>query len=125
MPSWFLIIGIIISTARRHHCQPGAHQRFVHPDQLKPSSLNFWPKIKINYPTNIKGQMYISSINWMLYFCCFFVCSLFPAILKHGGCLRTLAITITMLMTTILLSIYLYYRRYPDLSRRPVSYVYT
>ncbi|HXC04949.1 MAG TPA: KUP/HAK/KT family potassium transporter, partial [Bacteroidia bacterium] len=28
--------------------------------------LNFWPKVKIVYPTNIKGQLYIPSVNWLL-----------------------------------------------------------
>jgi len=75
-------------------------------------SLNFWPKIKINYPTNIKGQMYISSINWMLYACCLFVVVFFRRS-SNMEAAYGLSITITMLMTTILLSIYLYYRKVP------------
>ena len=32
--------------------------------------LNLWPKVKINYPTNMKGQLYIPSVNWLLMFGC-------------------------------------------------------
>jgi KUP system potassium uptake protein len=32
--------------------------------------LNFWPKVKIEYPTEVKGQLYIPSINWLLFFGC-------------------------------------------------------
>ena len=29
-------------------------------------SMNFWPRITIKYPSNIRGQIYIPSINWIL-----------------------------------------------------------
>jgi KUP system potassium uptake protein len=75
-------------------------------------SLNFWPKIKINYPTIVKGQMYISSINWILYFCCLFVVLFFQKS-SNMEAAYGLTINITMLMTTILLSVYLYQRMTP------------
>ncbi|MEI7981584.1 MAG: KUP/HAK/KT family potassium transporter, partial [Bacteroidota bacterium] len=69
MPSWFLVPGIVIATTAAII----ASQSVITGSYTLISeaiSLNFWPKIKINYPTNIKGQMYISSINWMLCFLC-------------------------------------------------------
>ena len=111
MPHWFLIFGIIVSTAAAII----AIQALISGSFTLISeaiSLNFWPKIKINYPTNINGQMYISSINWMLYFSCLFVVLWF----QHSSNMEAaygLSITITMLMTTMLLSIYLYYKKIP------------
>ena len=29
-------------------------------------NLDFWPKLKIKYPSNEKGQLYIPAINWAL-----------------------------------------------------------
>lgn len=111
MPHWFLIFGIIISTAAAII----ASQALISGSYTLISEaiqLNFWPKIKINYPTNIKGQMYISSINWMLYFMCLFVVLFFQRS-SNMEAAYGLSITITMLMTTILLSIYLYYKKVP------------
>ena len=111
MPHWFLIIGIIISTAAAII----ASQALISGSYTLISeaiSLNFWPKIKINYPTNIKGQMYISSLNWMLYFSCLFVVLFFQRS-SNMEAAYGLSITITMLMTTSLLSIYLFYKKVP------------
>jgi KUP system potassium uptake protein len=111
MPSWFLITGIIVATLAAII----ASQALISGSFTLISeaiSLNFWPKIKINYPTNIKGQMYIASINWMLYACCVFVVLYFQRSIEMEAAYG-LSITITMLMTTLLLSIYLYYRRIP------------
>lgn len=111
MPHWFLIVGILISTAAAII----ASQALISGSYTLISEaiqLNFWPKIKINYPTNIKGQMYISSINWMLYFSCLFVVLFFQRS-SNMEAAYGLSITITMLMTTALLSIYLYYKKVP------------
>lgn len=112
MPSWFLIIGIIISTSAAII----ASQALISGSFTLISeaiSLNFWPKIKINYPTDIKGQMYISSINWMLYFGCLFVIFYFKGESSNMEAAYGLAITITMLMTTLLLSVFLHYHHIP------------
>jgi len=111
MPHWFLIIGVLISTV----AAVIASQALISGSYTLISeaiSLNFWPKIRINYPTNIKGQMYISSINWMLYSACLFVVLFFQRSANMEAAYG-LSITITMLMTTGLLSIYLFYRKVP------------
>jgi len=111
MPAWFLIIGIIISTI----AAVIASQALISGSYTLISeaiSLNFWPKVRINYPTNIKGQMYVSSINWMLWAGCLFVIFYFRES-SNMEAAYGLAITITMLMTTFLLSIYLHYLHVP------------
>jgi len=111
MPPWFLVTGIIVATLAAII----ASQALISGSYTLISeaiSLNFWPKIKINYPTNIKGQMYISSINWLLYGCCVFVVLYFQRS-SNMEAAYGLSITITMLMTTILLSTYLFYRKIP------------
>jgi KUP system potassium uptake protein len=111
MPAWFLLPGIILATAAAII----ASQALISGSYTLISeaiSLNFWPKIKINYPTKIKGQMYISSINWILYFCCVFVVLFFQKS-SNMEAAYGLTITITMLMTTSLLSIYMYQKRIP------------
>ncbi len=113
MPSWFLLPGIFVATVAAII----ASQAMITGSFTLISeaiSLNFWPKIKINYPTNIKGQMYVSSINWILYFCCMFVVLFFQKS-SNMEAAYGLTINITMLMTTILLSTYMYQRKVPVL----------
>jgi len=111
MPPWFLMFGIgIAAIAAVIASQAMITGSFTLISEA--ISLNFWPKIKINYPTNIKGQMYISSINWILYFCCVFVVLFFQKSANMEAAYG-LTINITMLMTTLLLSVYLFYRKVP------------
>jgi KUP system potassium uptake protein len=122
MPGWFLIFGIILSTLAAII----ASQALISGSYALISeaiSLNFWPKIKIKYPTNIKGQLYISSINWILYFCSIFVV-LFFRDSNNMQAAYGLSITITMLMTTVLLSIYLFYKKVPLVLLVPFLAIY-
>jgi KUP system potassium uptake protein len=105
MPSWFLITGILIATA----ASVIASQALISGSYTIVSEailLNFWPKLKISYPAAFKGQMYISSINWMLFICCVFVILYFRES-SNMEAAYGLSITITMLMTTVLLAKYL------------------
>ncbi len=52
-------------------------------------SLNFWPKIRILFPTHIKGQVYLPFVNWFLWIICSLVVIFFQGILKYGGSLWT------------------------------------
>jgi KUP system potassium uptake protein len=111
MPGWFVLTGIFISTLAAII----ASQALISGSYTLISeaiSLNFWPKIKINYPTSVKGQMYISSINWILYFFCVAVILIFRKS-SNMEAAYGLSITITMLMTTTLLSVYLRQKRVP------------
>ena len=105
MPHWFIPIGITISTLAAII----ASQALITGSFSIVSeaiSLNFFPKVRINYPTNIKGQMYIPVINWTLYSCCLFIVFYF----QSSGAMQAaygLSITVAMLMTTMLLISYL------------------
>jgi KUP system potassium uptake protein len=106
MPRWFLLIGIIISTI----ASVIASQALISGSFTLLSeavSLNFWPKIKIINPTYIRGQVYLPFVNWSL----LVMCSLVVLFFRESSNMEAaygLAITITMIMTTLLLSYYLY-----------------
>ena len=111
MPSWFLLPGIVIATvAAIIASQAMITSSFTLISEA--ISLNFWPKVRIKYPTNIKGQMYISSINWTLYICCVGIVLFFQKSANMEAAYG-LTINITMMMTTVLLGIYLYYKHVP------------
>jgi KUP system potassium uptake protein len=106
MPRWFLLPGIIISTA----ASIIASQALISGSFTLISeavSLNFWPQIKIINPTSVKGQVYLPFVNWSLWI----ICSLVVVFFKESSNMEAaygLAITITMIMTTLVLSYYLY-----------------
>jgi KUP system potassium uptake protein len=106
MPRWFLLPGIVISTmAAIIASQALITGSFTLLSEAV--SLNFWPKIKILNPTNIKGQVYLPFVNWLL----LIMCSIVVILFKESSNMEAaygLAITITMIMTTLLLSYYLY-----------------
>jgi KUP system potassium uptake protein len=106
MPEWFLIIGILISTAAAII----ASQALISGSFTLLSeavSLNFWPKTRILHPTIIKGQVYLPFVNWFLWLMCSLVVIAFQESANMEAAYG-LAITITMIMTTLLLSYYLY-----------------
>lgn len=71
--------------------------------------LNLMPHLKINYPSDTKGQLYIPLINTIMWIGCVGVVLLFQTS-SHMEAAYGLAITLTMLMTSILLFIYLSHR---------------
>lgn len=111
MPSWFLIYGIGIATIAAII----ASQALISGSYTliaEAVRLNLWPKVKINYPTEQKGQLYVPSINWLLCAGCIGVVLLF----KHSDKMESaygLSITVAMLMTTILVSKFLAKRKFP------------
>jgi KUP system potassium uptake protein len=74
-------------------------------------SMNFWPRITIKYPSNIRGQIYIPSINWILCFGCIAV-TLYFQTSEAMTAAYGFSITIAMLMTTILMYYYMRYKRH-------------
>src|SRR5690606_6656528 len=72
--------------------------------------LNFWPKVRLIYPGDEKGQLYVPSINWLLWAGCMVVVLYFQESANMEAAYG-LAITLTMTMTTILFSYYLYISR--------------
>jgi KUP system potassium uptake protein len=73
--------------------------------------LGIWPKVISKYPSNLKGQLYIPSVNWFLCIGCISVVLFFKESANMEAAYG-LAITITMLMTTILAAYYLYAHRF-------------
>jgi KUP system potassium uptake protein len=69
MPQWFLPVGIVIA-AMATVIASQAMLTGVFSLVSEAIRLNFWPKIKINFPSNQKGQIYIPSVNVMLYVGC-------------------------------------------------------
>jgi KUP system potassium uptake protein len=111
MPSWFVVPGIVIATA----AAVVASQALISGSFTLISeaiSLNFWPKLKLRYPSEVKGQIFIPRVNWILWGACVFVVLFF----QKSSAMQAaygLSITITMLMTTILLSLYIYNKKVP------------
>jgi KUP system potassium uptake protein len=104
MPVWFLLPGIIIATAAAII----ASQALISGSYTLVSeaiSLNFWPKNRVLHPTEIRGQVYIPFVNWFLWIACSFVVIFFRES-KNMEAAYGLAITLTMIMTTLLLSNY-------------------
>ncbi|MSS17169.1 KUP/HAK/KT family potassium transporter [Sodaliphilus pleomorphus] len=75
-------------------------------------NLHFWPRQHIKYPTDIKGQLYIPFINISLYVLCIIVILFFQTS-SNMEAAYGLAITVTMLMTTLLLGCYLKQNKMP------------
>jgi len=105
IPPWFLLYGIGIATVATII----ASQALISGSFTliaEAVRLNLWPKVRINYPTVQKGQLYVPSVNWLLCAGCVGVVLLF----KHSDHMEAaygLSITVAMLMTTILVSNFL------------------
>lgn len=110
MPSWFVIAGIIIATAAAII----ASQALISGSFTLISEamrLNLWPKMRINYPTEERGQLYIPGINTLLYLgCCGIVLYFKKA--SNMEAAYGLAITMCMIATTILFANFMVSRRY-------------
>ena len=74
--------------------------------------LDFWYRQRIVYPTNVRGQLYIPQVNWLLLAGCIGVVLYFHEA-KHMEAAYGLSVTLTMMMTTLLLSVYLRFRGLP------------
>ncbi|HTB05471.1 MAG TPA: KUP/HAK/KT family potassium transporter, partial [Bacteroidia bacterium] len=73
--------------------------------------LNFWPRVTVKYPTNIRGQIYIPSINWVLCVGCVLVVFYFKTS-ENMAAAYGFSITVAMLMTTILMFYFLRFRKH-------------
>ncbi|MES2432145.1 MAG: KUP/HAK/KT family potassium transporter [Bacteroidota bacterium] len=109
MPQWFVVTGVIIATSAAII----ASQAMVSGSYTlinEAIRLNLWPKLKINYPTEAKGQIYIPGINTMLFIGCVGVVLYFRESSRMEAAYG-LAIITTMIMTTILFANYLVLHR--------------
>ncbi len=108
MPHWFLIPSILIATAATII----ASQALISGSFTLVSeamNLNFWPRVTVRQPSDIKGQIYIPSVNTILWFGCVLMVLYF----KNSSAMEAaygFSITIAMMMTTVLLNYYLKFR---------------
>jgi len=105
MPSGFTLIGVIMSTGAAiiasQALLSGSFTIFS-----EAINLGFWPRLKIVYPSIEKGRLYIPSVNWALLAGCLLTVGIFRDSWRMEAAYG-LAITVTMLMTTILLTFWL------------------
>lgn len=108
IPTWFLLPSIIISTcATIIASQALISGSFTLISEAM--NLNFWPRVTVRQPSESKGQIYIPSINTILWFGCVLMMVYFKES-AHMEAAYGFSITITMMMTTLLLSYFIYYR---------------
>jgi KUP system potassium uptake protein len=112
VPHQFLLVSIIIATV----ASIIASQALISGSFTLISeaiSLGFWPRVKVKFPTDIRGQIYIPSINWIL----FVGCSLVVLYFRTSEAMTAaygFSITVAMLMTTFLVFYFLrYIKKYP------------
>ena len=109
MPQWFIIPGVVIATSAAII----ASQAMISGSFTLISEamrLNLWPKVKISYPSEEKGQLFIPAINLLMFMGCVGVVLYFRESSKMEAAYG-LAIIVTMLMTTILFANYLVLHR--------------
>jgi len=108
MPHWFLIAGIIIATIATII----ASQAMISGSYTlinEAMNLNFWPRIAVRQPTELKGQIYIPSVNNILWAGCILMILYFETSTNMEAAYG-FGITITMMMTTFLLMHFLFYK---------------
>ena len=122
MADWFQPIGITIATlAAVIASQALISGSFTLINEAM--RLNFWPKVRITYPTELKGQIYIPSINWLLLLGCIGIVWHFEES-SNMEAAYGLAIVLCMIMTTILLNFYLIMKRVKWYFITPVITIY-
>lgn len=110
MPESFLPYGIIVATcAAVIASQALISGSFTLINEAM--RLNFWPKVMVKYPSHLKGQLYIPSLNWLMMFGCIGVVLYFGES-AYMEAAYGLAIILCMLMTTTLLNFYMHMKRY-------------
>jgi KUP system potassium uptake protein len=116
MPEWFLFPGVIIATiAAIIASQAIISGSFTIVKEA--ISLNFWPIFRVLNPTFIKGQVYLPLINWFLWLACSMVVIFFQESANMEAAYG-LSINLTEMMTTLLVTYYLFQR---GLNHRLVS----
>jgi KUP system potassium uptake protein len=109
MPSWFLVPGILIATS----AAVIASQALISGSFTLISEairLNLWPKMKIKYPSEARGQLYVPGINTLLYLGCIGIVLHFQKSTNMEAAYG-LAITMCMIATTILFANFLVLHR--------------
>jgi KUP system potassium uptake protein len=109
MPEWFRLFGVIIATA----AAVIASQALISGSFTLVSEamrLNLWPKLRIGYPTEERGQLYVPGVNFLLFFGCTGMVLYFQKSTNMEAAYG-LAITLCMIATSILFANFLISRR--------------
>jgi KUP system potassium uptake protein len=109
MPEWFLYFGIVIATT----AAVIASQALISGSFTLISEamrLNLWPKFRITYPTDARGQLYIRSVNFLLFGGCVGIVLYFKKA-SNMEAAYGLAITLCMIATSILFANFLVTKR--------------
>ncbi|HEY4149984.1 MAG TPA: KUP/HAK/KT family potassium transporter [Chitinophagaceae bacterium] len=113
MPQWFVMAGIVIATAAAII----ASQALISGSFTLISEamrLNLWPKMRVVFPSEERGQIYIPGINFLLFFGCTGVVLFFRESTNMEAAYG-LAITLCMIATSILFSNYMVSHRVASL----------
>jgi len=109
MPQGFLLVGVGLATvAAVVACQAVISGSFTLINEA--ITLNFWPRVRVKFPTEVRGQIYIPSVNWLLWAGCLGVMLYFRSSTEMEAAYGFF-IVVAMLMTTVLLYGYLKYVR--------------
>ncbi len=109
MPEWFVLIGVVVATlAAIIASQAMISGSFTLISEAM--RLNLWPKMKIRYPTEAKGQLFIPGINLMMFLGCVVVVFIFQESSKMEAAYG-LAIITTFIATTLLFANYMVMHR--------------
>ncbi|HYJ64716.1 MAG TPA: KUP/HAK/KT family potassium transporter [Parafilimonas sp.] len=102
MPDWFTPIGVVVATSAAIIASQAmiAGSFTLIGEALR---LNLWPKMKIKYPSEAKGQLFVPAMNLLMFIGCTGVVLYFKESSKMEAAYG-LAIIITMIATTILFS---------------------
>ena len=109
MPPWFVLIGVIVAASAAIIASQAmiAGSFTLIGEALR---LNIWPKMKVNFPSEAKGQLFIPGLNTLMFVGCLAVVLYFKESSKMEAAYG-LAIIITMIATTILFANYLVLHR--------------
>ena len=109
MPQWFIIPGVLIATTAAiiasQAMVSGAYTLIS-----EAMRLNLWPKVRIRYPSEEKGQLFIPAISMLMFLGCVGIVLYFRKS-SNMEAAYGLAIIMTMLSTTILYANYLVLQR--------------
>lgn len=122
VPKWFLIPSVAISTLATIIASQalisGTYTLFN-----EAIRLNVWPRLRTAFPSDLRGQVYVPAINWIMMIGCIGMVLYFRESTNMEAAFG-LSVTLTMLMTTVLLGFYLHAKRYPKLFTYAVLTVY-
>ncbi len=109
MPHWFIIPGVVIATSAAIIASQAmiAGAFTLISEAMR---LNLWPRLKINYPSEERGQLFIPGMNLFMCIGCIFVVLYFKESSKMEAAYG-LAIIVTMVMTTLLFANYMVLHR--------------